>query len=150
MTESHSTTAADAAGNIPEYTVGELSAAVKRSVEGAFQRVRVRGEVTRLARPRSGHLYFRLKDEHAVLEAICWRGVANALRFPPEDGLEVIRGLVGGLDDALRPGGWVGLEIGNSQEEAVVRMLEAVPALGSVGVHDDLAGRQRYVLARKT
>ena len=90
MTESHSTTAADAAGNIPEYTVGELSAAVKRSVEGAFQRVRVRGEVTRLARPRSGHLYFRLKDEHAVLEAICWRGVANALRFPPEDGLEVI------------------------------------------------------------
>ncbi len=67
-----------------------------------------------------------------------------------EDGLEVIRGLVGGLDDALRPGGWVGLEIGNSQEEAVVRMLEAVPALGSVGVHDDLAGRQRYVLARKT
>ena len=67
-----------------------------------------------------------------------------------EDGLEVIRGLVGGLDDALRPGGWVGLEIGNSQAEAVVRMLEAVPALGSVGVHDDLAGRQRYVLARKT
>ena len=67
-----------------------------------------------------------------------------------EDGLEVILGLVGGLDDLLLPGGWVGLEVGNSHSKAVVRMLEAVPALGSVGVHDDLAGRQRYVLARKT
>ena len=79
-----------AAGNIPEYSVGELSAAVKHSVEGAFARVRVRGEVTRLARPRSGHIYFRLKDEDAVLEAVCWRGVAAAMRFQPEDGLEVI------------------------------------------------------------
>ena len=82
--------AAMAAGNIPEYTVTELSAAVKRSVEGTFTRVRVRGEVTRLARPRSGHLYFRLKHEDAVLEAVCWRGVAAGLRFQPEDGLEVI------------------------------------------------------------
>lgn len=82
--------AVPAAGNIPEYTVTELSAAVKRSVEGTFQRVRVRGEVTRLARPRSGHLYFRLKHEDAVLEAVCWRGVAAGLRFQPEDGLEVI------------------------------------------------------------
>ena len=67
-----------------------------------------------------------------------------------EDGLEVIRGLVAGLDDALRPGGWVGLELGNSQAEAVVRMLETVPTLGSAGVQDDLTGRRRYVLARKT
>ena len=65
------------------------------------------------------------------------------------DGLEVIRGLVGGVGDVLRPGGWVGLELGNSQAEAVVGMLEAVPGLGSVGAHDDLTGRQRYVLARK-
>ena len=67
-----------------------------------------------------------------------------------EDGLEVIRDLVGGLDDLLLPGGWVGLEVGNTHSATVVGMLEAVPALGSVGVHDDLAGRQRYVLARKT
>lgn len=65
------------------------------------------------------------------------------------DGLDVIRDLVGGVDDVLRPGGWVGLELGNSQAEAVVGMLEAVPGLGSVGAHDDLTGRQRYVLARK-
>lgn len=80
----------DTTGNIPEYTVSELSQAVKRSVEGSFQRVRVRGEVSRLAQPRSGHLYFRLKDEDAVIEAVCWRGVAAGLRYPPEDGLEII------------------------------------------------------------
>ncbi|MEE2980033.1 MAG: exodeoxyribonuclease VII large subunit, partial [Pseudomonadota bacterium] len=80
----------ETAGNIPEYTVSELSQAVKRSIEGSFQRVRVRGEVSRLARPRSGHLYFRLKDENAVIEAVCWRGVVAGLRYPPEDGLEII------------------------------------------------------------
>jgi len=66
-----------------------------------------------------------------------------------EDGLEVIRSLVGGLDEILRPGGWVGLETGNSHAETVVHMLEAVPTLDSAEVHDDLTGRQRYVLARK-
>ena len=78
------------ADNIPEYTVGELSVALKRVVEGAFQRVRVRGEISSLRRPGSGHVYFVLKDENAVLNAVCWRGVAARLRHPPEDGLEVI------------------------------------------------------------
>lgn len=63
------------------------------------------------------------------------------------DGLDVIRGLVAGLDDVLRPGGWVGLEVGSSQALTVAGMLETVPALGSVGVHDDLTGRRRYVFA---
>ena len=66
-----------------------------------------------------------------------------------EDGLEVVRGLVCGLGDVLRPGGWVGLELGNSQAEAVVRVLEALPGMGSVSAHDDLTGRPRYVVARK-
>lgn len=65
-----------------------------------------------------------------------------------EDGLEVIRGLVAGLERVLDPGGWVGLEVGSAQAVAVARMLETVPGLGSVGVHDDLTGRRRYVLAR--
>ena len=64
-----------------------------------------------------------------------------------EDGLDVIRGLVSGLDSALRPGGWVGLEVGSAQAVAVAEMLETVPALEHVGVHDDLAGRRRYVFA---
>lgn len=66
-----------------------------------------------------------------------------------EDGLDAIGGLVRGLDGILRPGGWVGLETGNSQAERVVHMLESVRTLDSVGAHGDLTGRQRYVLARK-
>lgn len=66
-----------------------------------------------------------------------------------EDGLDAIRGLVRGLDGILRPGGWVGLETGNSQTETVVHMLESVRTLDSVEAHGDLTGRQRYVLARK-
>ncbi len=65
------------------------------------------------------------------------------------DGLEVIRGLVAGLDEVLRPGGWAGLEVGSRQAATVAEMLETVPALGAVGVHDDLTGRRRYVFARK-
>ena len=80
----------DIPGNIPEYSVSEISAALKLTVERAFDRVRIRGEVSRLSRPKSGHLYFRLKDENAVIDAICWRGVAAKLRHPPEDGLEMI------------------------------------------------------------
>ena len=49
--------------NIPEYTVSEISGAVKRTLEGAFGRVRVRGEITELKRYPSGHIYFSLKDE---------------------------------------------------------------------------------------
>ena len=51
------------ATNIPEFTVSEISGAVKRTLEGAFGRVRVRGEITELKRYPSGHIYFSLKDE---------------------------------------------------------------------------------------
>ena len=76
--------------NLPEYSVSELSAKLKRTVEDAYPRVRVRGEVSRLSRPSSGHLYLNLKDADAVLAAVCWRTTASYLRFVPEDGLEVI------------------------------------------------------------
>ncbi len=76
--------------NIREYTVSELSAALKRTVEGEFPYVRVRGEISGFTRAGSGHLYMALKDEKAVLDAVCWRGVAGGLKFAPEDGLEVV------------------------------------------------------------
>ncbi len=79
-----------ATDNLREYTVSEVSQAVKRSVEDSFGRVRVRGEVSNFRCPRSGHLYFDLKDENAVLSSVCWRGVATKLRPLPEDGLEVV------------------------------------------------------------
>ncbi|MEX2517953.1 MAG: exodeoxyribonuclease VII large subunit [Paracoccaceae bacterium] len=78
------------AGNAPEFTVSELSGAVKRVVEGAFDHVRVRGEVGRVSRPRSGHIYLDLKDDRAVLNAIIWKGVAARLEVEPEEGMEVV------------------------------------------------------------
>ena len=81
----------DAAGhNQPEFTVSELAASLKREVERAFPRVRVRGEISQPSFPRSGHCYFRLKDMDAVLEAVAWKGSLPRLGMKIEDGLEVI------------------------------------------------------------
>ena len=76
--------------NLPEYTVGEVARAVKRTVEGAFERVRVRGEISGFKRAASGHLYLALKDETAVLDSVVWRAAARRLSARPEDGLEVV------------------------------------------------------------
>jgi exodeoxyribonuclease VII large subunit len=88
-------TAADAwaepgRSNQPEYTVSELAAALKRSIEENFSIVRVRGEVSGFKRVSSGHLYFALKDADAVLDVVCWRTTAMRLAVQPEDGMEVI------------------------------------------------------------
>ncbi|MEM7444646.1 MAG: exodeoxyribonuclease VII large subunit [Pseudomonadota bacterium] len=76
--------------NTPEFSVTEISVALKRTVEERFDHVRVRGEVSRPSRPRSGHLYFTLKDERSVLDAVCWRGTVNRLSVQPEEGMEVV------------------------------------------------------------
>ena len=76
--------------NQPEYSVAEISQALKRTVEQSFNYVRVRGEVSGLKRAASGHIYFSLKDDQAVLNGVCWKGMAAGLAFKPEDGLEVI------------------------------------------------------------
>jgi len=78
------------ASNVAEYSVSEISAAIKRTMEDNFGFVRVRGELGRISRPGSGHLYVDLKDERAVLAGVIWRGTASKLKFKPEEGLEVI------------------------------------------------------------
>lgn len=77
-------------GNQPEYTVSELSGAVKRVIEGEFGLVRVRGEVGRVSRPASGHLYFDLKDDRSVIAAISWKGQVGKMQVRPEEGMEVV------------------------------------------------------------
>ena len=80
-----------ALNNLLEWTVSELSAALKRTVEDAYGYVRVRGEVSGFKGPSpSGHVYFRLKDDRAVLEAVIWKGVYGRMRVKPEEGLDVI------------------------------------------------------------
>jgi exodeoxyribonuclease VII large subunit len=73
-----------------EYSVSDLSFALKRTLEDTFGYVRVRAELGRVSRPASGHVYLDLKDEKAVLNGIIWKGVAGRLKIQPEQGLEVI------------------------------------------------------------
>lgn len=81
----------DVKHNQPEYSVSEISARVKRSVEEEFSYVRVRGEISRTnVNAGSGHCYLTLKDEHAVLDAACWKGTMSKLAHKPEVGMEVI------------------------------------------------------------
>ncbi len=80
-----------ALNNVVEWSVSELSAALKRTVEDAYGFVRVRGEVSGFkGSSPSGHVYFRLKDDKAVLDAVIWKGVWGRMRVKPEEGLDVI------------------------------------------------------------
>jgi exodeoxyribonuclease VII large subunit len=80
----------EAGANVGVYSVSELSFALKRTLEEGFAFVRVRGEISGFKRHASGHLYFALKDQDAVLDAVCWRGTAGRLGLAPEDGMDVI------------------------------------------------------------
>src|SRR5580692_1214242 len=85
-----STAPDQAISNVPEFTVSELSFALKREIETTFPRVRVRGEISQPSFPRSGHCYFRLKDENAVIDGVAWKGTIPRLGIKIEEGLEVI------------------------------------------------------------
>src|SRR5205809_330767 len=77
--------------NVAEFTVSELSAALKRTVEDNFGYVRVRGEISGYKGPHgSGHVYFALKDQTAKIDGVIWKGVFGRMRIKPEEGLEVI------------------------------------------------------------
>src|SRR5262249_23393831 len=77
--------------NVVEWTVSELSAALRRTVEDAYGYVRVRGEISGFKGPHSsGHVYFAVKDENACLEAVIWKATYGRMRVKPEEGLEVI------------------------------------------------------------
>ncbi len=98
--------------NLPILSVSEIGQAIKRTLEGAFERVRVKGEVSQAKYHGSGHLYLRLKDESAVLEAVCWRGTVGRLGLKVEDGMEVI------------VTGKIGSYPGRSQYQIVIEAIE--------------------------
>jgi exodeoxyribonuclease VII large subunit len=81
---------AAAPANTPEYSVSEIASALKRVVENSFPFVRVRGEISGLKAHSSGHIYFDLKDEKAVLNAVIWRNTAAKLKMKPQSGLDVV------------------------------------------------------------
>ena len=80
----------DAPDNAHEFTVSELSSALKRSIEDQFGNVRLRGEISGWKVPASGHAYFALKDDAALIDAVMWKGGRARLNFRPEDGMEVV------------------------------------------------------------
>jgi exodeoxyribonuclease VII large subunit len=75
---------------VPELRVKDLAGAIKSLLEGRFCNVRVRGEISGLKVATSGHIYFSLKDEDAVLKAICWKSLAMRIPFKLEEGMEVV------------------------------------------------------------
>ena len=76
--------------NAPPFSVSELSASLKRTVEDRFGHVRVRGEISGWKRAASGHCYLTLKDDKATLDTVLWKGSAAKLAFDAQDGIEVI------------------------------------------------------------
>jgi exodeoxyribonuclease VII large subunit len=81
----------DSVSNAHEFTVSEISYALRRTVEDQFGNVRVRGEISGYRGPHgSGHAYFALKDDRARLDAVIWKLTLGRLRFKPEEGMEVI------------------------------------------------------------
>ena len=75
--------------NIPEFSVSEITSLTKNILEENFERVRIRGEVSKI-KENKGHLYFSLKDESFVLNAICWSSAVPLLQVFPEEGMEVV------------------------------------------------------------
>ena len=76
--------------NSLQYTVSELSTSIKRIIEDNFDYIRLKAEVGRVSKPKSGHIYLDLKDDTSVISGIIWKGSVNKLNILPEEGLEVV------------------------------------------------------------
>lgn len=77
-------------GNVPVFTVSELTQAIAHVLEDSFPFVWVLGEISNIRTPASGHMYFTLKDKFAQIRAVCFRGTRLKFKFKPKDGMEVI------------------------------------------------------------
>jgi exodeoxyribonuclease VII large subunit len=84
------TPAPEADGNAKAYSVSELSNALKRTLEDAYGFVRLRGEVSKVTRHASGHVYLTLKDDKAAIDGVVWKTAVRGLKAQPEQGLEVV------------------------------------------------------------
>ena len=73
-----------------EFTVSELSLSIKRLIEDNFEYIRLKGEIGRVSRPGSGHIYLDLKDDSSVISGVIWKGNTQKLNIAPEEGLEVV------------------------------------------------------------
>ena len=83
--------AAATPGATPEsaITISILTQTAKAVLEGAFQPMWIRGEVSNFTAHRNGHWYFTLKDQEAQLRCVVWRGDQRSIPAPPDDGMDV-------------------------------------------------------------
>jgi len=84
---------ADRDGSVPErdiYSVSRLNQHARLLLEQGFPRIWLEGELSNVSRPSSGHLYFTLKDARAQIRAAMFRSRNQAIRFRPEEGLQVL------------------------------------------------------------
>ena len=81
---------ADSASNVQAYSVSELAGALKRTLEQTYDHVRLRGEISKVTRHSSGHVYLTLKDDKANIDGVIWKGQVRGLQTQPDTGLEVI------------------------------------------------------------
>ena len=72
------------------FRVSEITNLIKETLESSFGRVQIEGEISNFRPASSGHLYFSLKDNDAVIQAVMFRGRAMRLDFQPADGHLVI------------------------------------------------------------
>ncbi len=72
------------------FSISRLNAEVRATLEGSFPLLWVEGEISNLAAPRSGHLYFSLKDAHAQVRCALFRAKRQLLRFEPANGDQVL------------------------------------------------------------
>ncbi|MEC9459334.1 MAG: exodeoxyribonuclease VII large subunit [Pseudomonadota bacterium] len=73
-----------------EFTVSELSLSIKRLIEDNFEYIRLKGEIGRVSKPNSGHIYMDIKDDSSVISGVIWKGNTQKLKIAPEEGLEVV------------------------------------------------------------
>jgi exodeoxyribonuclease VII large subunit len=125
----------------PILTVSEVTGAIKNTLETDYGRVRVRGEISNLRQPSSGHFYFALKDDRSQLRSVMFRGSAVGLRFLPADGLEVE---AEGEISVYEPRGDLQLLVRQMQTSGLGALMQAFEAL-----KQRLAGEGLFNVSRK-
>lgn len=132
------------------YTVSQLNAEVRQVLEQALPSLWIQGEISNLARPASGHLYFSLKDDKAQVRCAMWRQRGSGLGFTPKNGQQVVARARVGL---YEPRGEYQLIVEYMEEagEGLLRQqLEALKArLAAEGLFDELRKQPLPALPRR-
>ena len=132
------------------YTVSRLNLDARAILEEAFSTVWIEGEISNLARPRSGHVYFTLKDEHCQVRCAMFRMYNRALGFAPEDGMQVLAHARVGLYPERGEFQLIVQYMEEAGAGALRRAFDALKArLGAEGLFDAAHKRPLPVLPRR-